>query len=151
MSHLTDSTLSRPHDHDCVHDHCRFLRDYGDAEKAIQVLRRTKTYDVPDTYERGFIQAEQTFLYQLVWDMEAECIRPLTPYPDHIDPMTLHFAGPPMDHDTARGIAQGDVDPLTGKPLETTSVRPYTTVMAKSRPLSLVDKPVLEQSNTMDR
>ena len=54
---------------------------------------------VPDDYEEKFKQAEETFLYQLVFDPVTECLAPLNPLPEGVEPGDLEFAGPyPLIH-----------------------------------------------------
>lgn len=45
-------------------------------------------------YIDGFIRAENSFLYQLVFDPLKRKLVPLNPYPDDIDPAELQYAGP---------------------------------------------------------
>jgi exonuclease-1 len=49
--------------------------------------------NVPKDYETRFEKAEQTFLYQIVFDPNTNKLVPLNPLPDDIDPAYLHFAG----------------------------------------------------------
>lgn len=48
---------------------------------------------VPDEYLEGFIKANNTFLYQLVFDPIKRKVVPLNPYSEDIDPATLSYAG----------------------------------------------------------
>lgn len=48
---------------------------------------------VPDEYIEGFVKANNTFLYQLVFDPINRKVVPLNPYPENIDPATLSYAG----------------------------------------------------------
>ena len=48
---------------------------------------------VPEDYIKGFIQANNTFLYQLVFDPIKRKLIPLNAYEDDIDPKTLSYAG----------------------------------------------------------
>lgn len=48
---------------------------------------------VPDEYLEGFVKADNTFLYQLVFDPINRKVTPLNPYPAGIDPATLGYAG----------------------------------------------------------
>jgi exonuclease-1 len=41
--------------------------------------------EVTDTYVRGFLQANETFLYQLVFDPKTRELRPLNDYPEGVD------------------------------------------------------------------
>lgn len=48
---------------------------------------------VPEDYIKGFIRANNTFLYQLVFDPIKRKLIPLNAYEDDIDPGTLSYAG----------------------------------------------------------
>lgn len=49
---------------------------------------------VPDDYEKSFKQADETFLYQLVFDPVSMKLVPLNELPDDLQPGDLEFAGP---------------------------------------------------------
>lgn len=49
--------------------------------------------NVPEDYMEGFVRANNTFLYQLVFDPVRREVVPLNPYPDHLDVKTLSYAG----------------------------------------------------------
>ncbi len=53
---------------------------------------------VPDEYIEGFTKANNTFLYQLVFDPLKRKVVPLNPYPNHIDPASLSYAGTYLLH-----------------------------------------------------
>lgn len=68
-----------------------------------QVIRKMGQYlkmnlVIPEEYIEGFIRANNTFLYQLVFDPVRRNVLPLNPYPENIDPATLSYAGmyPPV-------------------------------------------------------
>lgn len=48
---------------------------------------------VPEQYIEGFTKANNTFLYQLVFDPVRRRVVPLNSYPEHIDQATLSYAG----------------------------------------------------------
>lgn len=48
---------------------------------------------VPEEYIEGFTRANNTFLYQLVFDPVNRKLVPLNAYGDDIDPETLTYAG----------------------------------------------------------
>lgn len=48
---------------------------------------------VPEHYIEGFTRANNTFLYQLVFDPVRRKVVPLNPYPENIDQSTLSYAG----------------------------------------------------------
>jgi len=48
---------------------------------------------IPEQYIEGFVRANNTFLYQLVFDPVRRKVVPLNPYLEHIDPASLGYAG----------------------------------------------------------
>lgn len=48
---------------------------------------------VPEDYITGFIRANNTFLYQLVFDPIQRKLVPLNAYGDDVNPETLTYAG----------------------------------------------------------
>ncbi|XP_072285749.1 exonuclease 1 isoform X2 [Pyxicephalus adspersus] len=89
----------------------------------IQVIKKMGQYlksniTVPDGYTDGFIRANNTFLYQLVFDPVNRKLVPLNPYEDGIDPKELSYAGPNMGDSVAFQIALGNVDVNTMKKID---------------------------------
>ncbi|XP_044162007.1 exonuclease 1 [Bufo gargarizans] len=80
-----------------------------------QVIKKIGQYlktniTVPDGYIEGFIRADNTFLYQLVFDSIKKKLVPLNPYENGIDPKELSYAGPNIGHSVAYQIALGNVN-----------------------------------------
>ncbi|XP_026046654.1 exonuclease 1 isoform X3 [Astatotilapia calliptera] len=65
---------------------------------------------VPEQYIEGFVRANNTFLYQLVFDPVRRKVVPLNPYPEHIDPATLSYAGLHLGDDKGLQMALGNLD-----------------------------------------
>ena len=64
----------------------------------------------PD-YIDGFIKANQTFLYQLVFDPRTRKLRPLNDYVDEtLTSKKLPFCGEMVNDDLALGLALGNID-----------------------------------------
>lgn len=68
------------------------------TKSVMQVIKKMGQYlkmdiSVPNEYIEGFTKANNTFLYQLVFDPLRRKVVPLNPYPDHIDPASLSYAG----------------------------------------------------------
>ncbi|XP_069090380.1 exonuclease 1 [Pleurodeles waltl] len=77
-------------------------------KKIGQYLKMNIT--VPDDYITGFIRANNTFLYQLVFDPLNRKLVPLNPYADGIDPEILSYAGQNIGDQAAFQIAIGNKD-----------------------------------------
>lgn len=67
---------------------------------------------VPEEYIEGFIKANNTFLYQLVFDPVRRKVVPVNPYPEHVDPATLSYAGlyPPVMNHTSNSVTVVNTD-----------------------------------------
>uniref|UniRef100_A0A672HPJ4 Exonuclease 1 n=1 Tax=Salarias fasciatus TaxID=181472 RepID=A0A672HPJ4_SALFA len=93
---------------------CKLLRLAQDPD-ILKVVRKMGQYlkmslQVPDSYVQGFVKANNTFLYQLVFDPVQRRVVPLNPYPEHLDPSSLAYAGPNLGDETGLQLALGNLD-----------------------------------------
>ncbi|XP_034070913.1 exonuclease 1 [Gymnodraco acuticeps] len=93
---------------------CKLLRLAKDPD-ILKVIRKLGQYlkmniTVPEEYIEGFIRANNTFLYQLVFDPVKRKVIPLNPYPEHMDPATLSYAGLNLGDDKGSQMALGNLD-----------------------------------------
>ncbi|XP_043818497.1 exonuclease 1 [Dromiciops gliroides] len=93
---------------------CKLLKIANNPD-IIKVIKKIGHYlkmniTVPEEYIKGFIRANNTFLYQLVFDPIKRKLVPLNAYEDDIDPQALHYAGQYIDDTTAFQIALGNKD-----------------------------------------
>ncbi|NXK08645.1 EXO1 Exonuclease, partial [Herpetotheres cachinnans] len=93
---------------------CKLLKLANNPD-IIKVIKKMGQYlkmniTVPEEYIQGFTRANNTFLYQLVFDPVNRKLVPLNPYGDDIDPETLIYAGRHFGDDTAFQIAIGNID-----------------------------------------
>ncbi|TRY90760.1 hypothetical protein DNTS_028638 [Danionella cerebrum] len=93
---------------------CKLLRmaNNPDILKVIKKLGQYLKMDisVPDEYIEGFTKANNTFLYQLVFDPLRRKVVPLNPYPDNIDPASLSYAGTNVGDEKGLQMALGNLD-----------------------------------------
>ncbi|KAI2467367.1 hypothetical protein F4781DRAFT_402601 [Annulohypoxylon bovei var. microspora] len=95
----------------------RMMRKHKTPERIIRMLEFDGKHRVPAGYLNMFRQAEQTFLYQWVFcPKRNELVHFSKPGPD-IKADELPFIGPFIEPDIARGIAVGDVNPITKHPI----------------------------------
>ncbi|KAI1207573.1 uncharacterized protein F4807DRAFT_171450 [Annulohypoxylon truncatum] len=95
----------------------RMLRKHKTPDRVVRMLEFDGKYRVPPGYLEMFRQAEQTFLYQWVFCPKAnELVHFSDPGPD-IKAHELPFIGPFIEPEVARGIAVGDVNPITKLPI----------------------------------
>ena len=62
--------------------------------KKMPSLLKMPALQVTPDYIDAFFRANNSFLYQLVFDPIHRKLVPLNPYPDDVDPAELHYAGP---------------------------------------------------------
>ncbi|XP_066479179.1 exonuclease 1 [Tiliqua scincoides] len=93
---------------------CRLLKiaNNPDITKVIGKMGQylKMNISVPEEYIQGFIRANNTFLYQLVFDPVRRSLVPLNTYDDGVDPETLHYAGKHIGDRNAFQIALGNKD-----------------------------------------
>ncbi|XP_029187428.2 exonuclease 1-like isoform X2 [Acropora millepora] len=100
-----------------LHKAIKLLRKSSTIDKVIKSLRLDAKLQVPADYEKSFKQADETFLYQLVFDPLLENLVPLNELPEGLKLGDLQFAGPSMSKEKALGIAVGNINPITGEVL----------------------------------
>ncbi|XP_060788835.1 exonuclease 1 [Neoarius graeffei] len=93
---------------------CKLLRMANNPD-ILTVIRKIGQYlkmniTVPDEYIKGFVKANNTFLYQLVFDPISRKVVPLNPYPENLDLSTLSYAGVNIGDDQGLQMALGNLD-----------------------------------------
>ncbi|KFW00244.1 Exonuclease 1 [Eurypyga helias] len=93
---------------------CKLLKLANNPD-ILKVIKKMGQYlkmniTVPEEYIQGFTRANNTFLYQLVFDPVNRKLVPLNAYGDDIDPETLSYAGRHFGDGTAFQIAIGNID-----------------------------------------
>ncbi|KAM8859298.1 exonuclease 1 isoform 1-T2 [Spinachia spinachia] len=93
---------------------CKLLRLAKDPD-ILKVIRKMGQYlkmnlVIPEEYIEGFVKANNTFLYQLVFDPVRRKVVPLTTYPEHIDLATLSYAGLNLGDEKGLQMALGNLD-----------------------------------------
>lgn len=91
----------------------KLMRKYKSANKVIDFVRLEGKLDVPATYMDDFKRAELTFRHQRVFDPVRQCLTHLHPLPQGMTADDLPFIGEELELEYARGVARGDIDPLT--------------------------------------
>ncbi|XP_059136321.1 exonuclease 1 [Peromyscus eremicus] len=93
---------------------CKVLRLANNPD-IVKVIKKIGHYlkmniTVPEDYITGFIRANNTFLYQLVFDPIQRKLVPLNAYEDDVNPETLSYAGQYVEDSVALQIALGNRD-----------------------------------------
>ncbi|XP_054456284.1 exonuclease 1 [Anoplopoma fimbria] len=125
---------------------CKLLRLAKDPD-ILKVIRKMGQYlkmnlVIPEQYIEGFIRANNTFLYQLVFDPVRRKVVPLNPYPEHIDLAKLSYAGLNVGDDKGLQMALGNLDINTMERIDDFSPDKLTPQLSKPRSRSWNDSPV---------
>uniref|UniRef100_A0A8C3VI13 Exonuclease 1 n=1 Tax=Catagonus wagneri TaxID=51154 RepID=A0A8C3VI13_9CETA len=128
---------------------CKVLRLANNPD-IVKVIKKIGHYlkmniTVPEDYIKGFIRANNTFLYQLVFDPINRKLIPLNAYEDDIDPETLSYAGRYIDDSIALQIALGNKDINTFEQID--DYNPDTVTPSQSRSRSWNDKTCQKSSD----
>ncbi|RHY32604.1 hypothetical protein DYB32_002593 [Aphanomyces invadans] len=105
---IVDAVISE--DSDCLPFGCKTV---------IRALRLEGKLSITATYETDVAQARLTFRHQRVYDPVTQTLTHVTPLPHSLDTHDTDFLGPVITNELARGIAEGDVDPISTEPFPT--------------------------------
>ncbi|XP_026525104.1 exonuclease 1 [Notechis scutatus] len=116
---------------------CKLLKIANNPD-IIKVIGKMGQYlkmniSVSEEYIQGFIRANNTFLYQLVFDPVRRKLVPLNAYKDDVDPETLVYAGKYFDDGTAFQIALGNKDIFTMEQIDDYDPDVSPSVLPRSR------------------
>ncbi|PWN23210.1 hypothetical protein BCV69DRAFT_297157 [Microstroma glucosiphilum] len=89
----------------------KLLQRYKTVNKVLQAVRLEGKMKIPPDYQAKFEQAEKTFLYQRVWCPRSETLTTLNAL--EADETAMDYVGPEIARDVARGIAHGEIDPIS--------------------------------------
>ena len=101
----------------------RLVRKYRNIEKIIRMLQFDGQYHVPSGYLEAFRKAELTFLHQRVFCPVAEAVIPMTDLDAGVVAEDLAFIGDEMEPNVAKGVARGDLHPMTKETIRVTSMK----------------------------
>ncbi|NXX80907.1 EXO1 Exonuclease, partial [Urocolius indicus] len=122
---------------------CKLLKLANNPD-IIKVIKKMGQYlkmniTVSEEYIQGFTRANNTFLYQLVFDPVRRKLVPLNAYEDDIDPETLIYAGRHFGDGTAFQIAIGNIDIDTMEQID--NYNPDTAQPGQKRSCGWNDRP----------
>lgn len=95
----------------------RLVRKHKTTERILRMLQFDGQYHVPTGYLEAFQRAELTFLYQRVFCPVVNDIVMINLPPPGYDDEKLDFLGGNVEKEVARGVATGDLHPMTKKPI----------------------------------
>ena len=95
----------------------RMVRKHKTIEKVLRMLQFDGKYHVPKGYFEAFHQAELTFLHQRVFCPKERALVLHTQPAEPIDEAKMPFIGAYVEPEIARGVAAGDLNPMTKRPI----------------------------------
>jgi exonuclease 1 len=97
----------------------RMMRKYKTVERVVRMVQFEGKHKVAPGYLELFRQAELTFMYQRVFCPKTKQLVLLTEADPIVDISTMPYIGAEMEVSLARGIAAGDVNPITKEIIST--------------------------------
>jgi exonuclease-1 len=114
----------------------RMIRKHKTIEKVVRMLQFDGKFHVPKNYLEAFYQAEFTFLHQRVFCPQALSLVLHTQPEQSIDEDKMSYIGAYVEPEIARGVARGDLNPMTKLPIagpRSRSVAPATPWTPQAR------------------
>ncbi|RPB13623.1 PIN domain-like protein [Morchella conica CCBAS932] len=108
-----------------------YVRSHKTVDRIVRAIRMEGRMTVPPDYLEKFKQAELTFLHQRVWCPKAEMMVMCNEPDEPLTGEALVFIGGVVEPQIARGIALGELDPITKLPFDPI---PTTTHTARAYP-----------------
>lgn len=106
----------------------------------MRLEEKRKAFLMPDDYEEAFYKAELTFKYQLVYDVDSDCLVHLNELEQEVKETLIEdwsFLGPMIDSKIASGIAQGNLNPVDWRPFERELPTPSPDITTSTSSLEL--------------
>ncbi|KAL8928467.1 MAG: hypothetical protein Q9208_001701 [Pyrenodesmia sp. 3 TL-2023] len=104
----------------------RKVRKYKTIERILRMLQFDGQYCVPAGYLEAFRRAELTFLHQRVFCPVADEVVMAAQLPPDTSIEDLEFLGSHIEREVALGVVNGDLHPMTKRPIVIKSKTPHT-------------------------
>ncbi|KAJ3692785.1 hypothetical protein LUZ60_011880 [Juncus effusus] len=94
---------------------------YKNLDRVLSVLKLDRKFNVPGNYEDSFKKALAVFNHAKIYDLESQSLKPLRPLKDEFIQYLdgdLNILGPEISPSIAKGIAEGDLNPITKEAFE---------------------------------
>ena len=121
----------------------RLIRKHKTIDRIIRSLQFDGQFRVPNGYLKDFRQAELTFLHQWVFCPNRQILVMNTELTDEAKGIDLGFLGEHVPQEVAIGVATGQLNPTTKKPLEPRNkampIAPWNSKLRNGRALSTGD------------
>ena len=95
----------------------RLVQKHKTIEKILHFLPFDRKYRVPPGYLEAFYKAELTFLHQRVFCPLKKAVVMMTDLQADAQPEDFSFIGDEVEQEIAIGVAKGELDPMTKRPI----------------------------------
>ena len=129
-----------------------YVRKYKTVEKVIRMLEFENKFDVPPGYLDRFYRAERTFLHHRVFCPIEKRLVHLTELEHDLQGKDMPYLGAALTPDVAIGVACGELDPTTKRPisLATNQVNPVRSMPSLTRHTTAVSANDLKTSQSIE-
>ena len=126
------------------------VRKYNDIEKILRIIQLEGKLIVPSAYLEQFRDAELTFLHHRVFCPVAQKMVHLNDLAPGISGSDMPFLGPYVDPETALGVACGDLDPFSKRPIRITQKPLVRPALGNQRSQSYASAPDLKPKKSIE-
>lgn len=100
----------------------QLVRKYKSIDRIVRDLAFSKRFQLPARYQESFRRADLTFLHQRVFCPIVNNIVMLAGFGPGPEPEDFNFIGSDLDQHVAIGVSNGELHPMTKKPMAVKSM-----------------------------
>ncbi|OAG38829.1 hypothetical protein AYO21_07024 [Fonsecaea monophora] len=126
------------------------VRKYNDIEKILRMVQLEGKLIVPSGYLEQFRQAELTFLHHRVFCPVGQKMVFLNELDPGMSESDMPYLGPHVEATTALGVACGDLDPFSKKPLKLSGKPFVRPALGERRSQSYASAPELKPKKSIE-
>ncbi|KIV96332.1 hypothetical protein PV10_00213 [Exophiala mesophila] len=126
------------------------IRRHKSVDKVIKVIKFEGKHVVPEDYSQNFRNAELTFLHHRVFCPLQKRMMHLNELGPGLKDSDLPFLGAYVEPDIAIGVACGDLDPFSKKPIHLDTHKAGRPVLADARRQSYASDPGMKIGKSIE-
>lgn len=100
----------------------QLVRKYKSIDRIVRDLAFSKRFQLPARYQESFRRADLTFLHQRVFCPIVNNIVMMASFGPGPEPEDFNFIGRDLDQNVAIGVSNGELHPMTKKPMAVKSI-----------------------------
>lgn len=100
----------------------QLVRKYKSIDRIVRDLAFSKRFQLPARYQESFRRADLTFLHQRVFCPIVNNIVMMASFGPGPEPEDFNFIGSDLDQHVAIGVSNGELHPMTKKPMAVKSI-----------------------------